>query len=253
MGGACLPHRVPAGLVLPVIVAAAQGKVLFRPDDLGADVKARILQRRSHFSGVQPGMPDIGDISAKQLVCFAPVHAIVVLHGSGLPLLTEAGFFPPLRVVSDSIGRVSDHEHRNRRSAQPFDIGRNGRVAAHDAVFSTEPEIARCAGYGVRRLRNRFECLVIEHGRKKLFDVASIEAGELQFEIGFAEFGDLLGYSFEIPLGPGGRAIRHEAKSVYLFGAPVTAHNHRQLGVLQLLRCLEAKLAVDDDVLFGDE
>src|SRR6516225_7363344 len=36
MTALALAHRVPAGFMLPVIIAAAQGEVLLDPDDLGA-------------------------------------------------------------------------------------------------------------------------------------------------------------------------------------------------------------------------
>src|SRR6185295_12867964 len=39
LAGLALAHRVPAGLVLPVIVASAEGEVLLGPDQLGAQLQ----------------------------------------------------------------------------------------------------------------------------------------------------------------------------------------------------------------------
>src|SRR5205085_12412677 len=55
VAGLALAHRVPAGFVLPVIVAAAQGKVLLGPDDLSAELQP---------AGSQPGRDDIAVHSA---------------------------------------------------------------------------------------------------------------------------------------------------------------------------------------------
>ena len=47
MAGFTLSHRVPAGFVLPVIIAAAQREMLLGPDDLSAQPKpSRLLSTR---------------------------------------------------------------------------------------------------------------------------------------------------------------------------------------------------------------
>ena len=89
--------------MLPVIMAAAQGKVLLHPDDLGPDRKLTLLQRRGDFSGIQTGMPDIGHIAGKERKRLRPVHPVIVLYRACLPLRAQAGFFPPERIVVHSI------------------------------------------------------------------------------------------------------------------------------------------------------
>jgi hypothetical protein len=128
--------------MLPVIVSTAQRKMLLRPDDLRPDVKAGLLERGGHLAGIEPGMPDVDDIAAKQFICLAPIDAIVVLHGPGLPLFAESGCFAPVRIVLDSVGWIGDTEDGNGGSAQALDIGRACGIAAQDAVFSAHPKIA---------------------------------------------------------------------------------------------------------------
>jgi hypothetical protein len=56
--GLAVAHRVPTGFVLPVIVAAAQGEVLFGPDDLSAQL--RLTTPRSFKSpGIGSSRPGI--------------------------------------------------------------------------------------------------------------------------------------------------------------------------------------------------
>src|SRR5438132_11383621 len=73
MAGLARAHRVPAGLVLPVIVAAAQRKVLLGPDDLSAQLKAASSETGARDLAVQSPEPDVGDIPGKQCVCLPPV------------------------------------------------------------------------------------------------------------------------------------------------------------------------------------
>ena len=79
-----LANGVPARFMLPVIVAAAQRKVLLGPDDLAADFKAGAFQRLRDGDRVDPGMPDVGDIARKQIVGRRPVDALIVEHFAGL-------------------------------------------------------------------------------------------------------------------------------------------------------------------------
>src|SRR5438105_3132870 len=39
VAGLARAHRIPAGLVLPMVIAAAQGEVMLRPDDLSAQLQ----------------------------------------------------------------------------------------------------------------------------------------------------------------------------------------------------------------------
>src|SRR6267378_778275 len=61
-----LAHGVPAGFVLPVIIAAAQGEVLFGPDDLSAWLQPASSQTGGNNVTVQSPVPDVGDIAGEQ-------------------------------------------------------------------------------------------------------------------------------------------------------------------------------------------
>ena len=76
-------HGIPAGLVLPVIIAAAQHQPVLGPDDLRADVEAAGVEALGHRRGVQRAVPDIGDVAREQRPGLAPVGAVVVQHLAG--------------------------------------------------------------------------------------------------------------------------------------------------------------------------
>src|SRR5580693_2302436 len=80
VAGPALAHGVPAGFVLPVIIAATQGEVLFGPDDLSARLQPASNEVGSHDIAVQRAVPDISDIPSKQRIGLPPVGAIVVEH-----------------------------------------------------------------------------------------------------------------------------------------------------------------------------
>src|SRR3982074_3938877 len=62
----CPAHRVPAGLMLPMIMAAAEGKPVLGPDDLRAHLEAGGLKRLPDLARMPTSMPDIGDRARKQ-------------------------------------------------------------------------------------------------------------------------------------------------------------------------------------------
>jgi hypothetical protein len=109
VGGAS--DRVPARLVLPVIVPAGEREAVLAPDDLGTDLEAAGLERFLHNAGEAAGMPDIGDLAGKERPGLAPVGGVVVRHpahlaGAGV----HPGTSPPVRLVVDPVGRVGDHQ-----------------------------------------------------------------------------------------------------------------------------------------------
>src|SRR5205823_5423618 len=55
MAGLALAHRVPAGLMLPMIIAAAQGEVLLGPDDL----RPRLEAASSETGGCDPASTEV--------------------------------------------------------------------------------------------------------------------------------------------------------------------------------------------------
>src|SRR5438874_12184894 len=80
VAGLSLAHRVPAGFVLPVIIAAAQGEVLLAPDKLGAQLQPAGGQTGGDDVAVQSPVPDIRDVSREQCIRLTPVGAIIVEH-----------------------------------------------------------------------------------------------------------------------------------------------------------------------------
>lgn len=70
--------RVPAWLMLPVIMAPAECEPILRPDDLGAHGKARGFDRLFDLAGVQAGVPDVGDRSRKERPGFPPIVLVIV-------------------------------------------------------------------------------------------------------------------------------------------------------------------------------
>src|SRR5437867_4048798 len=66
--GLAFTHGVPARLMLPVVVAAAQRKVLLCPNDLRADAKAGGFQSGRDLRGVNSGMPYVRHITGKEPV-----------------------------------------------------------------------------------------------------------------------------------------------------------------------------------------
>src|SRR5437763_3256808 len=79
---ASLPHahRVPAIFMTPMVVAAAQGKMLLDPDDLGARLQPASGEIGADHVAMQRPVPDISDISGKPRIGLPPVGAIIVAH-----------------------------------------------------------------------------------------------------------------------------------------------------------------------------
>src|ERR1700730_10537956 len=108
MAGFTLSHRVPAGFVLPVIIAAAEGEVLLCPDDLSAKPEPA-GGKGGDYMGVQCAVPGIGDTPGEERIRLAPVGAVVVEH---LAPREIARALAPARspgwVVADAIRRIGD-------------------------------------------------------------------------------------------------------------------------------------------------
>lgn len=115
------PHRIPAGFVLPVIVAAAQHQPVLGPDDLRPDGKASGGEAFGHGRRVQGSMPDIGDIAREQRPGLAPVGAVVVQDPAGASGLCCTRLVAPGRIVFHAIGRIGHHQQRLHLAKQPAD------------------------------------------------------------------------------------------------------------------------------------
>src|SRR3979490_1891103 len=73
-------HGVPAGLMLPMIMAAAEGKPVLGPDDLSAHREAGSLKRLLDLARVPTRMPDTGYRAGEQSPGLPPIGAIIVRH-----------------------------------------------------------------------------------------------------------------------------------------------------------------------------
>ena len=93
---ALFANCVPAGLVLPMIIAAADDEARFRPDDLRPNGEALSGQAFGYRGGMQGAMPDIGNIAGEQPPGFAPVGAVVVLHLADAVGMIDAAAMTPL-------------------------------------------------------------------------------------------------------------------------------------------------------------
>ena len=143
MAGLALAHRVPADLLLPVVITAAQGEMLLDPNDLRAQLEAATSQPGSEDVAVQRPEPHIGRVSGKQGVGFPPVGAIVVEHlALSEPATTEMAARSPARVVGDPVRRIGDHQMRLGSCQQGGDIGGAGAVAAANSVLAQQPDVA---------------------------------------------------------------------------------------------------------------
>src|SRR5258708_6971044 len=125
-----------------MIISAAEGKVLLRPHDLRTDLKLRSSEGIRYFGGVHAGMPNIGHIPGEKLVRSAPVGLVVVAHRAHLPLPSQPGPLPPLRVVLYPIRRVCHHQERLRAVYQACDVLGRSRIAAEHAMRAANPQVA---------------------------------------------------------------------------------------------------------------
>ena len=143
VAGLSLAHRVPAGFVLPVIIAAAQGEVLLAPDKLGAQLQPAGGQTGGDDIAVQSPVPDIRDVTGEQRIGLTPVGAIIVEHLAPREFAgTEAAARPPGWIVFDPVRRIGDHQVRLRPREHRRDIGLARAVAAANPMRAQQPYVA---------------------------------------------------------------------------------------------------------------
>src|SRR6266404_2704338 len=133
--------------MLPMIISAAEHKVLLGPNDLRANLKLRGSEGFRYFSGVHAGMPNIGHIPGEKLVRSAPIGLVVIGYGTNLSLPSQPRSLPPLRVVLYPIRRVRHHQEwlgitqEAITQEAPHVLCRRG-VAAEHAMRAADPQIA---------------------------------------------------------------------------------------------------------------
>jgi hypothetical protein len=158
--GLARAHAVPAGLVLPVKIAAAENKVRLGPDNLGAQLEPASGETGGNDVAVQSSVPDIRYIPGEQRIGFSPVGAIIVEHlALREPAAAEVAARPPARVIADTVRRIGDHQVRLRSRQHWRDIIRAGAVAAANPVVPQQPNVAetsdRLIGYPRNAVRIR--------------------------------------------------------------------------------------------------
>src|SRR5450759_5202241 len=102
MGRLPLSHRIPAGLVLPVISAAAEHKVLLAPDDLAANLEACGTNPDRYLGGIHPGVPNVHHVPGEQRIGRSPVDPVVVCNLASRMSAAAIVFRAPLRVILHS-------------------------------------------------------------------------------------------------------------------------------------------------------
>ena len=98
----------------PVHLAAAQGEVLFDPDDLAPEREARGLEGRGDGAREEARVPHIRDVAAEQRKGRTPIHPVIVgdaAHGGALARIHAVA---PGRVVRDAVGRIGRRYRRKK-------------------------------------------------------------------------------------------------------------------------------------------
>src|ERR1700692_1671821 len=75
---ALFSDSVPAGLVLPVVVALAHHQALFGPDDLRAYGETALGEALGNNAGAERPMPDVGNLAWVQVPGRSPIRDLVV-------------------------------------------------------------------------------------------------------------------------------------------------------------------------------
>src|SRR5690606_34813710 len=111
VSGLALAHGVPSGLVLPVVMAAADREPGLAPDDLGPHLEAACLDRVGYLRCEPAGVPDVRHVPGEQRVRLPPVHAVVVADLAHAVRVVDARLLAPLGVVANAIWWIGHHEH----------------------------------------------------------------------------------------------------------------------------------------------
>src|SRR5215472_4053885 len=102
---------IPAGLMLPVVMATANSEVLFSPNNLGADLKTTAEQTFSDNGAPEGSMPNISNRAREQLPSLSPVRTGIIIWLIGNPSRFPEQFLlvTPGWLILDPIGWVSNH------------------------------------------------------------------------------------------------------------------------------------------------
>jgi hypothetical protein len=89
------------------------------------------------------GVPNIDNLSWKQIPCIAPIGAPIVIdfsYGSRAKRLAVVSvpLIPPIRIILHPIGRVGDHKVRIDAAEHALDVSRDRALAAEETVPALE-------------------------------------------------------------------------------------------------------------------
>src|SRR5258708_14742973 len=130
--------------MLPMIMAAAEGKSVLGPNDLRAHLEAGGLKGLLDFTRVPTRMPDICDRAWKQHPSLPPIGAIIVSYFAELAgVEIYASALSPGRIVIHPIRRVSDHQVGFDPGQQSLRIVVGGAVTTDKSMGAKNPKIAR--------------------------------------------------------------------------------------------------------------
>src|SRR5262245_47024224 len=131
--------RVPAWLVLPVVISTADHQTLLGPNNLRSNAEAVARQTFGHRGRMQSSMPDIGNVAGEEAPGGVPVCLLVVAHLAAPLGFVDPSAMTPGGVVANAVGRVGDHQVGRHSCEQSSDSGRICAVTASNAVRSRRP------------------------------------------------------------------------------------------------------------------
>ena len=126
----------------PVHLAAAQGEVLFDPDDLAPERETRGLEGRGDGAREEARVPHVRDVATEQREGRTPIHPVIVgdaAHGGALARIHAVA---PGRVVRDAVGRIGHHQPGDLSRQEVVHVRGIGGIAAEQAVPAQREEIA---------------------------------------------------------------------------------------------------------------
>ena len=142
---ATVADGVEAGLVLPVVVAAAEHEAALHPDQLRPDGEARRPRGSRQRSGRECRRARRRRRRPEQRPRCAPVAAIVVADGAGARRRRDPGLVAPAGLVVHPVRRIGDHEVRPGAVQQPRHVVRR-RSRPRTAVDASRATRGRPAG-----------------------------------------------------------------------------------------------------------
>jgi len=195
--------RIPARLVLPVVVPTPEDQAVLGPYDLPARmVKPRRGQAFRPPSWRATRHANVGDIAREQRPRLAPVGPVVVQDLARALGDGDAGAVTPGRVIADAVWRIAHEQVRPRPVQSLRNRFRVRGVAAHQPMAAESPDIAQARG----RVRGCLGgvigvCQAARANREQRVQLSEVETGERQVEPDVAQFAELDPEQVVVPAG----------------------------------------------------